>query len=526
VATGASEILASQDSYFSSVRLKLGQMIGGGAPGSNVTINIDLVDFGTNVSMSLAFTSAHLASGAAFASELQDKLQSAVSAMSIIVDGNSVGGTHIGSTFTVDYLSETNEILIRDSGGRAFHFGIDNASNFAVGNAIFDGAFNGNASANTAEINQTAEIVAKGEVTDQTRATLAFNQDNATGINFSLDGVALSAATDFVFGVDTFVGSTLESRLDALMEDLNATENGEPYAYVFDAATRSITFIQKDAREIEISGFVSTEDTLAASWTPHAGQGAATTLNYVEATTSASAEGLGATATEVTMTLGGDDLYSMVISNGSSDYTLSATVLDISDATSRSNFQSALETALTGSGISVAINSIGALSFTDASGGEISLKSFGSVNGNTGTWTPASGQGDAYVADGSGSINSSTTVTASSSSSSSSGSSVDQINIATQEGAQDAISVIDAAIAYILAERSGLGAIENRLGHTIDNLSNIVVNTEAAKSRILDADFSAETSQLTKLQILQQAATAMLAQANQSKQSVLSLLQG
>jgi flagellin len=77
----------------------------------------------------------------------------------------------------------------------------------------------------------------------------------------------------------------------------------------------------------------------------------------------------------------------------------------------------------------------------------------------------------------------------------------------------------------ILSERAKLGALENRLDHTVNNLSNVSTNTSAALSRILDADFAKETTALTKSQILSQAATSMLAQANQSKQSILALLQ-
>ena len=75
-------------------------------------------------------------------------------------------------------------------------------------------------------------------------------------------------------------------------------------------------------------------------------------------------------------------------------------------------------------------------------------------------------------------------------------------------------------------QRSELGAVSNRLEHTIPNLSNVNTNIQSPQSRIQDADFATETSNLTKSQILSQAATAMLAQANASKQSVLSLLQG
>ena len=73
--------------------------------------------------------------------------------------------------------------------------------------------------------------------------------------------------------------------------------------------------------------------------------------------------------------------------------------------------------------------------------------------------------------------------------------------------------------------RSKMGALQNRLNSTVDNLSNVVANTQASRSRIQDTDYAVETTSLAKAQIIQQAATAMLAQANQQPQSVLSLLQ-
>ncbi|MDD5214136.1 MAG: flagellin [Methylococcales bacterium] len=90
--------------------------------------------------------------------------------------------------------------------------------------------------------------------------------------------------------------------------------------------------------------------------------------------------------------------------------------------------------------------------------------------------------------------------------------------------ALSAINYIDAAIASIDTERSNLGSTQNRFTTTISNLQNGVENQSAARSRIMDADFAAETANLSKGQILQQAGTAMLAQANQSGQSVLTLL--
>lgn len=87
------------------------------------------------------------------------------------------------------------------------------------------------------------------------------------------------------------------------------------------------------------------------------------------------------------------------------------------------------------------------------------------------------------------------------------------------------ITKLDEAIASVNKQRAQLGAVSNRLDHTINNLTNISTNLEAGRSRIQDADFAAESTNLARTQILQQASTAMLAQANASKQGVLQLLQ-
>lgn len=102
--------------------------------------------------------------------------------------------------------------------------------------------------------------------------------------------------------------------------------------------------------------------------------------------------------------------------------------------------------------------------------------------------------------------------------------SVGDIDISSANGAQDALAVIDAAIAKIDSQRADLGAVQNRFDNTIANLQNIAENASAARSRIQDTDFAAETANLTKNQVLQQAGTAILAQANQLPQAVLSLL--
>ncbi len=105
-----------------------------------------------------------------------------------------------------------------------------------------------------------------------------------------------------------------------------------------------------------------------------------------------------------------------------------------------------------------------------------------------------------------------------------SGSALSGVNMLTQESALKSIQTIDNALEKVSDMRADLGAKQNRLNSTINNLSNVVTNTEASRSRIMDTDYGKETTNLARAQIISQAATAMLAQANQSAQSVLSLL--
>jgi flagellin len=106
------------------------------------------------------------------------------------------------------------------------------------------------------------------------------------------------------------------------------------------------------------------------------------------------------------------------------------------------------------------------------------------------------------------------------------GSSSTALDIKTSAAAKTSITAIDAAIITLNNQRASLGSVSNRLDSTVSNLTNISSNLSAGRGRIEDADFAAETTNLAKTQILQQASTAMLAQANASKQGVLSLLQG
>ncbi|XOV79337.1 MAG: flagellin [Aestuariibacter sp.] len=105
-----------------------------------------------------------------------------------------------------------------------------------------------------------------------------------------------------------------------------------------------------------------------------------------------------------------------------------------------------------------------------------------------------------------------------------SGLGVGTVDISSASGASAALTAIDTAISAIGAQRASLGALQNRFQSTIRNLSNVAENLSGAQSRIKDTDFAAETASLTRNQIIQQASTTVLAQANQQPQAALSLL--
>ena len=100
------------------------------------------------------------------------------------------------------------------------------------------------------------------------------------------------------------------------------------------------------------------------------------------------------------------------------------------------------------------------------------------------------------------------------------------VDVGTYNGARDAIKVMDTALNFVNSERAKLGALQSRFESTVSNLTVASENLTASRGRIQDADFAKETAALSRANVLQQAANAMLAQANQAPQQVLQLLRG
>ena len=528
---GSAETLASTQNLFSETRITLGSNILGVSVGSSGA------GFAFHVDGQLMFTAGNAlaqinhggtaTTGAAFATNVQTMLNAAT-AVTLAIGGVTTSSTIDVSTFTARFDAATNELVIADSKGRDFSFGLA-ANNTLLGTGHVLAVDNTQAAAtNNVTIKTDMSNIVQGDVYEGTEVTLTMNQTSQT-FGFSVNGVAL-AATAYDSSA-AFGGSAMEIAMNGLMDALNADYVGQVFEYEVNGA--EIKILHREGGDVSISGLTTSgvnDDafrlTIAGKTTD---QGATVIAQqndvYATAGSTASAEGVLASATSADITFSGDDIYSMTINNGTSDYTLSSAVLDLDSSTSRQAFANSLNTALSGSNITAAMDTNGVLTLSRADGGSVGLASFTSMGSSTATFTPTTGQGDATSLAGTGNLLDSSVSSSSAASSSGSSGSVAQVSVLTSDDATAALATIDDALTYVNAERSKLGAIENRLGHTIDNLSNVITNTEASRSRIMDTDYGVETAELARSQIIQQAATAMLAQANQSTQSVLSLLQ-
>ncbi len=459
---------------------------------------------------------------------------------------------NFGSDNTIDMSEfdvqvDKGTIIITNSNGRALQVvNTDPEVSAGAGNNIsvvnlneFSGAeylYSASTSGTVNNFNEISSPIAKGMAYAATQVTLTMSEDIGE-FNFELNGVnlasaATAAATTTVSwnSTEDFTTSTLKVKLDALMDKINEAHPTGTFEYA--VSGRSITFFQRDGGPIEISEFrnAAAYRDVTFAVTPADGQGESATLydNTHFASASATATGTNAIATSAVLQFSEDDVYSMTISDGENAYEVGSAALDVGSSSSAETFVRAIEQVLVGSGIEASMGSNGQLTLTREDGGVISITSFTSSGRNSAVWTPGAGQGDAYTLAGNGRVTGATVTSVGSSGSSTGGGAdfpVSEVSVETQEGATAALAVLDAAISYVNAERSKLGAVQNRLTHTIDNLSNVVTATQASRSRIQDTDYAKETAELARAQIIQQAATAMLAQANQQPQSVLALLQ-
>ncbi len=557
---GSANILADKNAYYSETRIGLNTSAFGldySASGTDrFSFTLDGVKNSANITVNVngSATGGGLVSGDSFAASVQSALRASDIMVRDPNDGSAIATANLTS-ITVKYDADTGELVIRDPAGRAIGFGMDSSANtlcntgYILTTAFVTGPPN---KMYTVDIDSS---VAQGDVYNATTVTLDFKTSD---ISFNLqvngqylDGLSSSTGSALIASniIDwnaeyPFGSSILKSKLDELMTKLNTVHPRDVFEYSIFG--NQITLYQRDGGEVILGGYVSSSNNrrLTAEVTPGIDQGEKVTLSFNAHTVAygGTAEGTAALATNATLNMEGDDIYSMKISNGTNSYSLENSIVDISNTRSVATFIQNLEESLFGSNISASMDLDGNVFFSRSDGGKIILQEFTSAAGRQGSWNPSPGQGDYIALTGKGIVEAITNNIISTSSSTEYSNpsvtttsyipigddvqlSIFNISVATQVDSESALVAIDHALDYVQAERSNLGAIQNRLTHTIDNLSNIVTNTSASKSKIKDADYAKETAELTRTQIIQQAATAMLAQANQSSQNVLQLLQ-
>jgi len=469
------------------------------------------------------------ADGIALAAAFQTAIQTAAVGNDITMGGILGTKTDL-SKVTASWDSSTNQVVIRDTQGR--NIKITPTALNAQPDAIFTSMPETKGVSGLTV--KTDSVIVQGDRYAATQVDIGFNQDN-TKLDFAINGIYVNTGTATHTGDATWNTSSktdmdaLKVKLDAVMTKLNSVHPRDVFEYSI--VGNKLSVFQRDGGPVQISGFASASaNGLSATLTPAQGQGSAKVLNLLPQRIVADAQGTKATTTSAVIQLNGlNDLISIGVSDGVNNYSLAATAVDTNSLTSTQNFATQMNKALGKSTIQASMDTNGKIYFTDKTGGQITLTSFTSGRGLEAVWKPESGQGSSvnlgssFVGEAvaSGSSDATPQVQPAVGGGTSS---VKQISILSQAGANKALAVIDSALSYVNSERAKLGAVENRLSHTVDNLTNIVTNTAASKSRIMDTDYAAETTELARAQIIQQAATAMLAQANQQPQSVLALL--
>lgn len=414
-----------------------------------------------------------------------------------------------GSTLSIKKLASYGDLVVKldestgKNGAKATDEVAASAASFTT-----NGAKGQVDAGTTVSLNATGTALFQTTASTPTNMSLEFSGD-AT-YTFSLTNKAGTGQFSTLVNAAVAGGSvsSMISTINNLTASTGITASADPNN------SRGVILTRTDGKKIQLDSFTSTGNATVLA-TPSAGQGTAKLLNDDSNSVQASATAAGAaTATVAKMTFSATDKVSFKVSDGRT----TALVRAISTTTGTAqgdDLLAEINSALAGSDITATKNVVGGkteITLTNSLGGKVDVIGFQSDGTSTATFAPNTGQGVAVILDDNGGA-------------SASGKSIADIDIATSSSSDQALGVIDNALQQVSDERAKLGSLQNRLSHTVSNLTNIVTNTEASRSRIVDTDYAAETSSLAKAQIIQQAATAMLAQANQSAQSVLSLLQ-
>ncbi len=380
------------------------------------------------------------------------------------------------------------------------------ASAYSIAQAI-------NAISSSSGVTATANATVVNGGSSATAPT-AFTAVNAD--SFTINGVAVGAIA---------AGGTVQGQGANVAAAINLVSSQTGVTATANATTGAVTLTASDGRDINIAHVATTVNANSSFGTASAllaGTGLTEATNTTSGTAVVTSAG-GTSGTAYSATING---VSLSYSSTTGDTTSAITASDVATAW---NTQLAASTAT--AGISVSASSTGVLTITStgtniglsASSANVNLTT-GTYAANHGTVTLSSSSSSGIVIGGAGASYAGLTTGTINASVSSTVNSIASMDVLTASDASNAIATIDGAINTVNSAMGQMGAVQNRFQSVVTTLQTSVQNLSAAQSRIQDTDFAATTASLTQAQILQQAGTAMLAQANALPNAVLTLL--
>jgi flagellin len=448
-----------------------------------------------------------------FMSELTTVAQAITDANTGVTAANVGGILEISNASGADVVFVTAGNVQLDAEGVA---AVAEGTAYFLNDALPDNDISDNAGVQTLQDGSTMSST-DGTTAVASQMFLDFSADDRYTFTVDGDGAGVGAVTAVITADVTNGG------LDGVVNTINAKSTTT--GVTASVSNGQVVLDKADGTSFSVTGF-SAEGTGKITAVNAGGQGGSAVLENAGAgaTTTIAASGK-AVATTLELSFSGADKFSFKISDGASTATVRATDVIMADAAGASatavdhanevaDLKAEINRALTAANMDhiTVSDSSGKLVLTNALGSKLEITDFTSDSTGTMTATPGSGQGVGKILNDDAVSGAQSAVSA--------------IDITSNTGATAALASIDRALETVGHERANLGAISNRLDHTIANLTNVATEASVAQGRIQDADFAAESTNLAKSQILQQASMAMLAQANASKQGVLSLLQG
>jgi flagellin len=495
----------------------------------NTNINALTIQGDLNASQgSLAASLQRLSSGLRINSAKDDAAGLAISArMTSQIGGLDQAGRNANDAISLSQTADGGLAGVADN--------LNTIRSLAVQSANFT-----NSASDRAALQQ--EALALTNEIQRVATTTQFNGNNI------LDGTLSNAQ----FQIGANAGQTVSFAINSAQTQNigNNAFTGQQGSNVSAAAQTATTSVpsnrvQANSYSLTVNGVVSTFATTAGQSV----QGVAATINLLTGTTGVQA--LAQTSAGLTTNTTGTVGFTLG-SGGNASAVVSAAITNVTDLSALANAINAqssvtnvFATATPGSSQLQLSNSQGAdiqiADYSNSGGGSVTVTGSnaytGSSAGTTSATLAATGGGnDSTTVGGELQLNSPNIYSLQTATNSSGGfltttqsqfstlSAVSTINIGTVSGANAALAIIDGALANINAIRGGLGALQNRFTSTISNLQTATNNLTASRSRIQDADFASETTNLSRSQVLQQAGTAMLAQANALPNQVLALL--